>query len=379
MHGNTVLEAKTVAPELRELASLEGICVSVYLSGHRGGAGSRPLRVRLNAMLAEAGRMLEQRGLGAADRDQLLAPLIARAGETDLDAGHKDALVMFRTPGRLVEFWMPGEVNDAVLVEGRPFLRPLLRLQEMLRPFLLLALSRKNTRLLLCRGAGVEALELPEGTAPGLRDFEGFDAPERTLGQAGAGVSFGTSTFHDKQHHYLHDFCRALDRQLHPVFEKHGLPLVLAGTTAEVAAYRAANRWALTVAGAVEGSPDDGVTDAQLAERAMELLPAWRGEGEARAVEQFARVGAGRRATELGEVVKAAHAGRVQHLFLSGEARQEGDVDRLLDRVRLSGEPPSAPDDLPNAAAVFTLQHGGSVWMPVDPVDGAGTAAMLRY
>ena len=81
MHGNTVLEAKTVAPELRELASLEGICVSVYLSGHRGGAGSRPLRVRLNAMLAEAGRMLEQRGLGAADRDQLLAPLIARAGE----------------------------------------------------------------------------------------------------------------------------------------------------------------------------------------------------------------------------------------------------------------------------------------------------------
>ncbi|MBM3797828.1 MAG: hypothetical protein FJW31_28105 [Acidobacteria bacterium] len=60
--------------------------------------------MRLHAMLADAGRMLEKRGLSEADREQLLAPLAVRAGEADLDAGHKEALVMFRTPGRLVEF-----------------------------------------------------------------------------------------------------------------------------------------------------------------------------------------------------------------------------------------------------------------------------------
>ncbi|MBM3796936.1 MAG: hypothetical protein FJW31_23470 [Acidobacteria bacterium] len=163
------------------------------------------------------------------------------------------------------------------------------------------------------------------------------------------------------------------------MFQKHGLPLVLGGTPAEVAAYRRANPWALLVAGAVEGSPDDGITDRQLAERAMPLLPAWRSEGEARALEQFARAGSGRRATEVSEVVRAAFAGRVQHLFLAGEARQEGDVDRIVDRVRLEGQPPSAPDDLPIAAAVYTLRHGGTVWSPAEPVDGSTVAALLRF
>lgn len=383
MHANTLLEAKTVAPDLRELAALEGLCVSVYLSGHRAGAGSRPLNVRLHAMLAAAERSLEQRGLSEADRAELIAPLQARAGAPDMAAGHNETLVMFRTPNRFVEFWTPGEIADAVVVAGQPHLRPLIRVQESLRPFLLLALSRKNTRLLSCRGGSVEPVPLPAGTAASLREFEGFDAPERNLGHDGGraalGASFGTGSFHDKQPQYLHDFCRALDRGLHPLLEKHGMPLVLAGTSAEVAAYRAANHWALLVEEAVEGSPDDGITEAQLAERAAALLPVWRSEGERRAVEQFARAGAGRRATEVTEVVKAAFAGRVQHLFLAGDARQEGDVDRIVDRVRLSGEPPSAPDDLPNAAAVFTLRHGGSVWMPVEPVDGSTVAALLRF
>jgi len=52
-----------------------------------------------------------------------------------------------------------------VVVEGRPFLRPLIRVQEMLRPFLLLALSRKHTGLLVCRGVSVEPVELPASTA----------------------------------------------------------------------------------------------------------------------------------------------------------------------------------------------------------------------
>jgi hypothetical protein len=382
MQTNTIVEPRAaVAGDLRELAAkLEGTCVTVYLAGHTAGSGTRPMRVRLRALLTEAEQVLERRGVLPTDRESLLAPLRERAAGTDMDGGHAEGLVLIRTTSRLEQYSLPWEVTDLVVVGGYPFLIPMAMGIETSREFLLLALSLKNTRLLECGPLNQRAVSLPDGVAKGLDEFEGFDRPDHGRGVTGAGVTFGRDTQAEKQHLYLHDFCRALDRELHPLLERRGLPLVLAGATSELAAYRSVNRYAGLAPEAIEGSPDAGWTGAEMAEKGRAALRAFHSAAAVRAREHYGQAGAGKRSTEMTEILHAAGAGRLLHLFLVGNGAATGDADRILGRVLLSGECRNEDENLANAAAVETWRHGGEVWMLDEPLDGgAAVAAAFRW
>jgi hypothetical protein len=382
MQANTILEPRTAAAaDLRELAAkMEGTCVTIYLAGHKAGSGTRPMRVRLRRLLTEAEQVLEQRGILPTDRESLLAPLRERAASTDLNGGHAEGLVLIRSTSRFEQYSLPWEVNDLVVVGGYPFLIPMAWGIETGREFLLLALSLKNTRLLECGPLYQRPLSLPDGVAKGLEEFEGFDRRDHGRGVTGAGVTFGRDTAAEKQHLYLHDFCRALDRGLHPLLERRGLPLVLAGATAELAAYRSVNRYAQLTPEAIEGSPDAGWTDADLAGKGRIAARAFHSATALRAQDQYGQAGAGKRSTEMTEILRAAAEGRLLHLFLAGNGAANGDVDRILGRVLLSGACRNEHENLANAAVIEAWRHGGEVWMLDEPLgDGAALAAAFCW
>lgn len=389
MNATIPVEVKPAPPswgDLRELAEMAGPCVTLYLGGHKAGSGSRPMRVRLPALLTKAGEMLEQKGVAPTDRERLLEPLRALAADAGMAAGHADSLAVFRSSRVLRSFWLPWPVEDEAVVEARPCLRPLVPLLHPRRHFFLLALARQNTRLLECGPGFARVVPPPEGMPTSIEAFEGFDGPENSTGTSPAGQSaggskgirFGTSSFRDKQHHYLHDFCRAIDVKLKPVLTGRGWPLVLAGAPAELGAYRSANQWPGLVEEAVETSPDGGWTDVELGQHAREVIGRWQSAEERQALHHYERAGREKRVQEMGAILEAAAAGRVQHLFLTSQAPQPGDVDRLTNRALLSGDFVGRGDDLANAALVETLRHGGEVWS-VAPPDGAADCALLRF
>ena len=381
MQANSTTETKRLpAPEMvRELADLEGTCVTVYLAGHKGGSGSRPMRVRLHALLAEAERLLESRGVLPTDRQTLLDPLRAQCEEPELNSGHADSIAYFRNARKLEQLNLPWEVEDMLSVEGVPMLTPLVHGMRSNRNFFLLAVSKKNTRLFECGSSTQRMVEMPPGAPKALEEFAGFDAPQQTLGQTGGGATYSMDTYAEKERKHLHDFCRALDRSLQPLLEQRGLPLVLAGATVELACYREVNRYAQLAPHAVEGSPDAGATDAELAARGRVALKSFRPADELHAVDLFLRAGTGKKSSEIEEILRASAAGRVMHLFLSGEGVQTGDVDRILDRVLPSGAPRGKQDNLANAAAVETLRHGGAVWWLDEPLEQSSAAAVFRW
>ena len=372
--------------DLRELAELAGPCVTIYLAGHKAGSGSRPLRVRLHALLAKADEILEQRDVAPTDRERLLEPLKAMAGDAEMGAGHGDGMLVVRSSRVFRAFRLPWTVEDQLVVEARPFLRPLVPFLHPRRHFFLLALARQNTRLFECGPGSIRALPLPDGMPASIEEFEGFDGPENSLNSTpggqnagdSKGVRFGTSSYRDKQYHYLHDFCRAIDLHLKPLLQAQARPLVLAGAPAELGAYRAANQWPGLVEEAVETSPDGGWTDAELGQHAREVISRWRTAEERQAVHQFERAGPEKRAQEVEAILAAASNGRVQHLFLTSQAPQPGDVDRITNRTLLSGDFVGRGDDLVNAALVEALRHGGEVWS-LAPVEAPADCALLRF
>lgn len=381
MQANTVVEPEAVPAnkDLRELAKIEGPCVTIYVGGHKAGSGSRPMKVRLPALLAEAERLLEQRGVLPTDRQSLMEPLRERAGEVDLGSGHAGGLALLRSPRDFEQAWLPWDVEDKVVLEGYPLLTPMSEGMKSHRRFLLLAVSKKHTRLLDCGTAGQQPLTLPAGVAQSLEEFEGFDKPDHNRGRTGAGASFTMDTSFEKQPNYLHDFCRALERGLQPLLEQRGLPLLIAGATAELSAYRAVNRYKLLVPGAIEGSPDGGWTDSELADKGRAIIKQWRPSETQHAVDLYLRAGPGKKATEMQEILQAAAAGRVLHLFLAGALTETGDVDKILGRVLPSGATRNEHDHLANAAAVETWRHDGQVWSLDEPLDGAAVAAVFRW
>ena len=381
MQANMTVEPKAIPgrASLRQLAALEGPWLTIYLAGHKAGSGSRPMRVRMQALLGDAEQLLERRGVLPTDRESLLLPLRARLNEGDLGSGHGSGLVLFRNPSRFEEFWLPWEVEDLLAFESGPLLTPLVAGLQNHRRFLLLALSRKNTRMLECGPADQQSLPLPAGVPKGIDELEGFDTPDHARGQTGGGVKFGMDTSAEKLHLYLHDFCRALERGLQPLFEQRGLPLVLAGGTGELAAYRAVNRYALLAPEAIEGSPDGGWTDADMAAKGRVAIKDWRPAEVNHAVDLYMRAGPDKKSTEVEGLLRAAAAGRVLHLFLDSRLGETGDVDRILGRTLLSGAIRCEEDHLANAAAVETWRHDGQVWCIEGGLESSSVSAVYRW
>jgi hypothetical protein len=83
-------------------------------------------------------------------------------------------------------------------------------------------------------------------------------------------------------------------------------------------------------------------------------------------------------AGEVARVVPAAHAGRVEALFLARSRRRWGRFDAASGEVREHEVEGPGDEDLLNLAAVCTLAHGGAVYEAEEgQVPGGGPLAAV--
>ncbi len=375
----TTDRAMPVMADLRRLAGESGASVSILLGPHRAGSGTRPAAVRLRALLHEAEATLEARGKNEADRRALLDPLMEMLEDPEFAGGHHQSFALFRNARMSVQYRLPWEAEDGVRVEGRFALTELAAQMGVAREFLLLALSRKRVRLFECDEHDCTERALPGDVPDNLEEFLALDLSEFKLkGRSPGGRTFGLGTERDKADRYFHDYCVAIGRGVTGLLRERPGPLVVAGATEEVAGWRAANPEIGMYAGDVETSPDGGQSDRELAAKARAVLAKWRSPEQVHAMELYERQsGSERVERDVRRIVKAAASGRVEHLFFAPGASQTGDYDRIVGRVRMTGEYVSSADDLINAAVADTLRNSGHVWSGVP--EGLPMAAVLRY
>lgn len=367
-----------------ELSREAGPCISIYLGPYASGLGTRPRSTRLRTILGK----LQEEAAAAGEKMELLLPVQAFLKEPDIDREHGGACAFFASRSGWHCLEMSSAVADQWRLEGRFFLLPLLEYLRAHRPFHILAISRKRMRLIQSNSLGVEEIPFPAGVRQTREEVTGHDTPEINLthsqvggaGGAMGAVRFGAGSFRDKQDRYFREYCQSVDRGLRRFLDTHGLPLVLAGVEAEVAHYRDANTYRGLTGVAVTASPDSGISDAELAHRAGELMHHWLDDQERHALDQFRTSGASLVATETNHVVRAARQGRVSHLFYAEGHRETGNLRQALE---LPGAElwARAKEDLVNAAGVETLRHGGAV-LPLaaeQMPESRSIAAALRY
>ena len=356
-------EALTGLEEIKDLAAQPGPCISIYLPQEGVGTNRQMGPGRLKTALQEVTRRI-----GAARETETFLEPLRKLAETQVKDPRYPALIVFHAPDFLKVIRCEQTFPEAIHIGDRFFVSPVLR--SVLEPvrFNLLALSRKHVRLLACSENSFEPIDLPAGVPASVAAEGAFDQPDHDLeNRSSAGpdrgspsrVLFGTGA--DRHTPYLYNFCKAVDRGLHPLLTPDGMPLILAAVTEEVAVYNKANSYPGLLKTAIERSPER-VPDRELHRLGVAILHEHYAEKRRKMLKQFEELG-GREAilTTIGGCLEASRHGHIAYLMVNVDA-------------------PGKEEDL-NRIVLDTIAHGGkiSVVRQGELADGGIVAALLRY
>jgi hypothetical protein len=363
--------------------------VSIYMPVHRTGREIEQDPLRLRNLLDEAAGELEAAGVRTPEIAALLQP--ARDLITDPPFwSHQNAgLALFIKPEQMCTFELPFAVPELAVAGGRFHLRPLVAGLGPDQPYYVLALNRRNPRLLRGDRLGLKALDLT-GAPEGLDDVLALIESKERQVQIRTGARTGDRSnvvFHghggapDDDQDRLLEYFRELDAGVMHVLHDKRLPLVLAGLPYLLPLYRAATQYGHVMERALEINAEP-LDERQLHARTWELV---RPLAAAKAHSERARYEAaeaqGTAAHGVVAVLPAAVQGRIAALFVADREYRWGTVDSTTGEAVVHEERAPGDEELVDRAIAETLARGGQVYalaaerMP----HGAGLAALLRY
>ena len=367
---------------LRSVCRRTGPFITLYLPPHCPGILEPSAHASLKAMVQKITTDLRGRkdtGLAA----ELVGPLENLLNE-DQKYDSPTGAVIFADPGAIQVLQLPNPAPPRAVLANHPYVTPVLPHIVPDHECYVLLVSKKGLRLGQWTSGACKEVALPSSVPQSLAEAGQFDQPDHNLeGRSTAGTSqgaisrvrFGTSADRERADSYLHNYFRLVDRELSPILG--GASLVLIGVAEDIAAYRRSAQYPRllearnTGVGYLKWSEIGEMVQSALA-KASNL------EAENALMEVREGVRRDRVATEVGEILAAAHMGRVHHLILARDAECQG----LLDlRYAPSVGRVAASQDLLNAAVVETIGTGGSVYV-ADPEKMRGVGPMvatLRY
>jgi hypothetical protein len=364
-------------------------CVSIYVPTHGEASWIEHDRIALKNLIGDATELLASGGMRRPDAEALLGPASALLEDSFFWQRLGKGLAVYVRPGLFRRFRLPVAFEAKAVVAERFHVRPLLDLFTGEGVFYVLALSTKGARLY--RATRFESELVPMPAAPrDLAEELRFDDFERhvafragTPGGRGrrTAIFFGDGGAAETIKEELLRYFRDVDGGLHRALRAEHGPVVLAGVGYFQAIFRDASSCRHLVEGGVEGSPEQMDED-ELIARARALVKPVMRKAEADAVERFrASATRGLASDDVGEVVRAARAGRVGVLLSASGRDRWGKLDLVSGRVAAHEVPEPGDEDLAELATAETIAHGGSVYS-VEPErlpEGAALAAVYRY
>jgi hypothetical protein len=404
-------QAKTLEVVTREeLLSLveqrPGPALSIFHPTERVAVEPEQNSLRLKNLLGRAQTLLAARDIRRPEIEELLQPLHSLLGNDNFWRHQLEGLALFRTPHTFRYYRLPFTVDELVVASHRLHVKPLLPALAGERQFYVLALSQHSVRLLRASRYGVTEVDLSDIDIPksieealrydDLQKPESKDhptlAPSRSdTGPAAPSRGHGRVTrkhaFHghgpggEDQKDEILRFFQAVDHGIIQILGTDHAPLVLASVDYLQPLYRQASRYRHILDRGIEGSPDR-LSPAQLHERALKIVePRFRAETDAAKQRYAQAAGTGLTSSEIHEILRSAHQGRIELLFIRRGAQMWGSYNLHNDELKPHSEAEPGDLDLLDLAAAQTLTHGGTAFlMEADETpEGADIAALYRF
>ncbi|HEX5719019.1 MAG TPA: hypothetical protein VF179_22845 [Thermoanaerobaculia bacterium] len=396
----SLLPRKDIEPLLRTAG---GPCVSIFLPTFRAGGERQQNPIRLkNVVRNVAERLEEDWGMRSPDADKLLDPIKQLVDDNSFWLHPGDGLALFLSPDTFKSFRLPVQLNELAVVEKRFHLKPLLPLLsgDGDGHFYILALSRKNIRLLSGSRFRVDEIDLESQGVPtsfieALGDLKQIQmqastsskTPHRfSMGPRGGPMFSAHATGEENVEADLRNYFERFDDALGKIDVDRKAPVVLAGVEYLLPIYRdAATTFQNICEDALRGNMEVEKAE-DLHAAAWEIVEPHFLQERHKAAERFGDLtGSGRSSTALNEVLPAAHDGRVESLFVARGVRVWGSYDggekRKINFQSGDDGPRNGNEDLLDLAAVQTYLNGGKVFVveQQEVPEGKPLAAVFRY
>lgn len=350
--------------DLRDLAALDGRCVSLFMSTHRSGPNTRTGGDRLRRMMALASRHL------GTDKTELLASVENLATDDNFWQHQGEGLAVYVVPSGLLHFRLPMPVAAEVAV-GAPRLRPLVPAITSSAVVLVLALSTQRVRLF--EASPWTMTEMTLGDIPARVDeLESDRDLQQSLQSSAQGG--GDQNFHghggdaSAQRAVNERFFRAVARGLSSRVGLNSPPVVLACVPENRALFQSVGGHPRLVEEFLPGNADR-TPPALLHRQVWEIAASLTADSSSRELDHWTSLaGTERLQHDLHAVLSAAGQGRVEALLVAPQSP----IDATPRLVR----------DAADLAIASTLRHGGRVHaLPDTPAlaSGDGITAALRW
>ncbi|HEV8441741.1 MAG TPA: hypothetical protein VGT40_26940 [Methylomirabilota bacterium] len=376
--------------DLHELSGLElRPAISVLMPTHHAGPDIRQDPIRLKNLLRHVERQLDERGLSTSEIARLTGPAHDLLDDRAFWRHAEEGLAVYAAPNFFRAYRSPQPFRERAMVTERFHVTQLFPLISEDRRFYVLALSQNDVRLIeATRTAAtqVDLGELPKSLSEALlTEAPGQELQHHVVSAVGgsrAAMFHGHGPGLENRKDEIRQFFHQLDRGLHPFLTDRQAPLVVAGVDYLLPLYREANTHPRLLAEGIHGNPE-GDSPASLGARAWNIVRRHLKEAdEGAALDRYQQLaGSGRVSADLPTVLRAAHEGRVAHLFLTTDVERWGTFEPDSGAVTLREGPGAAVEDLLNVAAIHAFRRGAPVHVLDRPrVPGGGDlAAICRY
>ena len=379
----------SVATLRRLIEKQSGLCVSAFLPTHVTGPQALQDAVRLKNLLNRAEQALTDAGMRAPVARDMLAEARRLPEDADFWASRGSGLAVYVGEGAMHRLRVGRELEESLVVNRRFHVKPLLPLLCLQARFLVLALSQNRIRVLEADGQRAREVTLP-GMPKNMKqalNITGADAGQQVHSAMRGSLGKQAAVFHgqggqrESAKSDIAQYFRIVDSLLPAWLHRERPPLILAGVDYLLPIYRQVSDYPNLVNEEIAGN-FDYASEHDLRERAEPIARQIARRERDHAAAIYRRLaGTGKATDDIGQIVPAAHDGRVDVLFVDWRASQPGTFDPAERKVVLSSELTPEIDDLLDLAAAATLENGGRVYaverdeMPSDvPV-----AAVFRY
>jgi hypothetical protein len=297
---------------------------------------------------------------------------------------------------------VPAPVREVVLVGAEPYVKPLVAALFPTTRFLILALSQQAVRLLDCTRYDVHEVDLSDVAFPrNLKEALAYDDLQKpelmhhpTTGPGRAqegkapvgGKQERKHAFHghgesgEDHGDQLHRFFDAVDDGLWQVLRAETAPLILAGVEYLHPIYREVTRYRHMAEKGIFGNPDR-LRNEELHARALDFVQQDNRARLEQLTDRFhAGTSRGLATSDLGDILGAAHEGRVEVAMVRADVERWGTFSLTDGAVERVDHQAPGVVDLLDLVCRTTILHGGEAYaLEPEDVPGPEAAAVFRY
>jgi len=356
--------------------------ISIFLPTHVLGSEVRQGPIRLKNLTAQARDDLVSTGLERAEAEAFLAPATALIEDYRFWQHQNHGLALFLDGGEPRCYRVPLPLAERVVVGPGFHVRPLLPVLEADGAFLVVTITADQVRL--CEASRFALVEDDAADLPRSLDEVLGEADYQNPLQASPVARPNTGSISISQAQVYGDspaewrkgrlveFARRVAAALQQHVAANPTPIVLVADAKIGGHIKQLGTLGPLLAGVVETNPE-AMDDRELHDAAYAVMRPRLDAARTAAVERFATLRGNRDAravTGIDDVMTAAHQGRIDTLLLVEDETVGGRVAEFT----------ATADDVLEAVAVQTLQHGGAVHLlPEKELSHPPAAAILRY